>query len=58
MTETLSQAIVVLHPFRTYKKGDTITDVETITALRASVLSSNFVVTSIPVTVASPGNTK
>ena len=58
MTETLRQALIVLHPFRTYRKGDIITDMTIAAEIRATVLASNFVVTSIPAKIVSPGEAK
>ncbi len=56
MSETLTQALIVLHPFRTYKKGDIIRDVATVADIKASVPPTNFVVASIPAAVASAEN--
>ena len=57
MTEKLTQAIIVLHPFRTYKKGDIIRDTAAIADIKTSVPPSNFVVASIPVTAATAEKT-
>ena len=56
MPETLTQALVVLHPFRTYRKGDIIRDAATIENIKATVPPSNFVVASIPAAAASAEN--
>ena len=56
MTETLRQALVVLHPFRGYKKGDVIADAKVAAEIRISVFSSNFVVTSVPAAIVSSGD--
>ena len=56
MSGTLTQALIVLHPFRTYKKGDIIRDVATISQIRASVPPTNFVLASIPEAAASAEN--
>ena len=55
MSETLTQALVVLHPFRTYRKGDIIRDAATIVDIKTSVPSTNFVVASVPAAAASVG---
>ncbi len=53
MSETLTQALVVLHPFRTYRKGDIIRDAATIASIKTTVPPTNFVVASIPAAAAS-----
>lgn len=53
MSETLTQALVVLHPFRTFRKGDIVRDASAIADIKASVPPTNFVVASIPVAVKS-----
>lgn len=51
MTENLTRALIVLHPFRAYQKGDVIRDATTIADIKSSVASSSFVVASIPIVV-------
>lgn len=46
--ENLRQAIIVLHPFRGYKKGDIIRDATVIANIQSCVARSSFVVASIP----------
>ncbi len=54
MADNLTQALVVLHPFRTYEKGDIVRDAATIADIRANVPASNFVVTMLPAGGAQP----
>lgn len=56
MSENLRQALVVLHPFRSYRKGDIVRDAATIAGIKASVSSTNFVVASVPAAAASAEN--
>ena len=56
MPENLTQALIVLHPFRTYRKGDIIRDAATIETIRASVPATTFVVASIPAAAAPAEN--
>ena len=52
MTETLTQAIIVLHPFHAFKKGDIIRDAVAMAEIKTAVLPTNFVVASIPIAAA------
>ena len=57
MTENLTLAVIVLHPFRTYRKGDIVRDAAAIVDIKTSVSPSNFVVASIPAAATPSGKT-
>ncbi len=56
MSETLTQALVVLHPFRTYRKGDIIRDAATVASIKTSVPPTNLVVALVPAAAVSAEN--